>query len=409
MRKTALAITLITVLLITVAAATEHVYAESTGSYIPLPGSLMATIKADGSIEPESANISRNGNIYTLVADVEGYIVLEQSNCIFDGAGHAVGGVYGPIPVQVGYQYQVNGVSGVTVINMVVNGGGIIFYGSLKSNNLVIANNILNNGKGIDCSGVGNLIANNTINFGRGIGCGGDGNTVSRNSLANCNYTFAENNPPPYGISITGSSNIIFGNTISETKGDAIHLIVGVSKNVIAGNQIISNRVGVHTIYMMSQGGAEGNLIYNNNFIGNTQNVYNEAVVTTAVSANFWDNGKEGNYWSDYNGQGSYVIDENNVDHHPLTSPVDITKLTIDTLSRAPLPTPKPTPTSKPSPTPTPTPTPNPTTSPAPSPTPQETEAPTESRPNSTVVVVAVFVAAATAAGLLVYFKKRKR
>lgn len=408
MRQTALAMTLITVLLITVAAATEHVYAESTGTYIPLSGSLMTTIKADGSIEPESANISRNGNIYTLVADVEGYIVLEQSNCIFDGAGHAVGGVYGPIPVQVGYQYQVNDVSGVTVINMVVNGGGIIFYG-LKSNNLVIANNILNNGTGIDCSGGGNLIANNTINFGRGIGCGGDGNTVSGNRLANCNYTFVENNPPPYGISITGSSNIIFGNTISETKGDAIHLIVGVSKNVIAGNQIIGNRVGVHTIYMMSQGGAEGNLIYNNNFIGNTQNVYNEAVVTTAVSVNFWDNGKEGNYWSDYNGQGTYVIDKSNVDNHPLTSPVDISKLTIDSLSRAPLPTPIPTPTSTPSTAPTTTPTPNPTTSPAPSPTPQKTEAPTESSPYSTVVVVAVFVAAATAAGLLVYFKKRKR
>ena len=37
-----------------------------------------------------------------------------------------------------------------------------------------------------------------------------------------------------------------------------------------------------------------------------------------------WDNGLVGNYWSDYNGQGAYVIDENDVDRHPLTQQVDI-------------------------------------------------------------------------------------
>jgi len=31
-----------------------------------------------------------------------------------------------------------------------------------------------------------------------------------------------------------------------------------------------------------------------------------------------------GNYWSDYNGHGSYVIDQNNVDHDPLTQQIDI-------------------------------------------------------------------------------------
>jgi hypothetical protein len=44
-------------------------------------------------------------------------------------------------------------------------------------------------------------------------------------------------------------------------------------------------------------------------------------------STNLWDNGVEGNYWSDYNGTDSnqdgigdtpYIIDANNVDHYPL-------------------------------------------------------------------------------------------
>jgi len=46
------------------------------------------------------------------------------------------------------------------------------------------------------------------------------------------------------------------------------------------------------------------------------------AVDWTAVVS--WDNGREGNYWSDYHGQGTYVIDENNIDHYPLMQPVDI-------------------------------------------------------------------------------------
>ena len=39
--------------------------------------------------------------------------------------------------------------------------------------------------------------------------------------------------------------------------------------------------------------------------------------------SNFWDNGTQGNYWSDYQGQGTYVIDQNNIDHHPLTQQVN--------------------------------------------------------------------------------------
>ena len=50
-----------------------------------------------------------------------------------------------------------------------------------------------------------------------------------------------------------------------------------------------------------------------------------------------------GNYWSDYNGQGVYVIDQNNVDNHPLSAPVDISKLTIESLSNASSSTPIPT------------------------------------------------------------------
>lgn len=42
-------------------------------------------------------------------------------------------------------------------------------------------------------------------------------------------------------------------------------------------------------------------------------------------ATNIWDDGypSGGNYWSDYNGQGYYLIDEKNIDHYPLTQAPD--------------------------------------------------------------------------------------
>jgi hypothetical protein len=72
-------------------------------------------------------------------------------------------------------------------------------------------------------------------------------------------------------------------------------------------------------------------LVYHNNFIDNAQNVnveqqsgYNTTDAINVRGVVSWDNHGIGNYWSDYDGQGTYIIDENNIDHHPLVQPVDI-------------------------------------------------------------------------------------
>jgi hypothetical protein len=53
---------------------------------------------------------------------------------------------------------------------------------------------------------------------------------------------------------------------------------------------------------------------------------------------NFWDNGKEGNYWEDYNGTDAnrdgigdapYVIDADNVDRYPLMFPYNVENDTV--------------------------------------------------------------------------------
>lgn len=48
-------------------------------------------IKEDGSFEPKTAPIQRNGNTYSLTRDMNGtQIVIECSNIVFDGNGHSI-------------------------------------------------------------------------------------------------------------------------------------------------------------------------------------------------------------------------------------------------------------------------------------------------------------------------------
>jgi len=344
------------------------------GGYVVEPEFRAATIKSNGSVDPETAPISKDNNVYTLLEDLAGYVVIECDNAVFDGSGHSVSGVYGPIPDVNSSETTSLDISGVTVKNTIIEGGGIIFYGHLASTKIAIVNNTLNGDTRLECSGRNNLIANNTIQGGFGICIGGNGNTVSWNTLSDCNKG---TNLIPTSIVIAGGSyNIVFGNNITRTKGYAIELQRPASRNVIAGNNIANNDVSVYTLYVGSQCGAEGNIIYNNNFIGNGQDVYNDAIMGP-LSWNGWDNGEQGNYWSRYRGTDlnkdgigdtPHVIDEVNVDNYPLMSEVDISKLNIDTLTLTPDPASKPTPI--PTPTPTSKPSANPTENPMATPEP---------------------------------------
>jgi hypothetical protein len=102
-------------------------------------------------------------------------------------------------------------------------------------------------------------------------------------------------------------------------------------------------------------------------------NVFNDP------APNAWDNGTEGNYWSDYKST-PYFISDKNQDNHPLIAPMEF----------APLELPSIQPPQEADPTLNPTPT-EPTTFP-------------------TALAVACIAAVATASlGLLVYFRKNRR
>jgi hypothetical protein len=408
MKRTAIVLILILALLFS-AGGTLFAYLVSAQSLG------FVTIRADGSIDPPTAPIQRSGNVYTATGDINEYLVLERNNTSLDGAGHSIHGVYGPLLVQVGSQWLVNGTTNMTITNVVINGDGIFF---LSTQNSIFANNTLNNGRGIDCKGNGNIIANTTVNSGRGIGVTGNGNIISGNRLTNCNYTFVENNPPPYAIGVEGDNNVIFGNYISGTNGTAI--ILGISSyNTILGNMIANSKLGISAETRYTAGGAIGNLIYYNNFINNVENVRNEVVIGGPVPVSIWDKNAAGNYWSDYagrdtNGDGigdtPYVIDASNQDHYPLINPVDITKITSPSPNSSPTPSPTPAPT--PSPTlnsinPISTPTASPSASASTTPSTTLTPSPSIPEfPSWTIPLLLSIMVAVT--GLLVHHKKHK-
>jgi hypothetical protein len=79
------------------------------------------------------------------------------------------------------------------------------------------------------------------------------------------------------------------------------------------------------------------NILYHNSFINNTRQVYDCECTDphTIQHLNIWDNGSEGNYWSNYNGTDAdedgigdtlYPVSSDDVDTHPLMSPLTVNK-----------------------------------------------------------------------------------
>ena len=204
--------------------------------------------------------------------------------------------------------------------------------------------------------------AGGAFGTGYGIRCSGSYNNISANEFAG---------PSLENIMLEGSFNIVYGNNVK----DSGFMKVYGNRNIIAGNNMTGDTVGIwiytgsnnivcanringgglsissgyentfyanHVTNSMRGVSIErlqsyldnekgpwtmNNTIYNNNFMNNTYQVH------TYNDTNFWDNGVEGNFWSDYTGKDSngdgigdtpYVIASNRQDNYPLMAPIKI-------------------------------------------------------------------------------------
>jgi len=202
------------------------------------------------------------------------------------------------IPSDAGYVALVN-CTDITVqnLNLVNNIQGILV--AYTTNSTITKNNITNNSEGI----LLHYSSHNTINE----------NNIKANDI---------------GIKLGEKSynNSIAGNQIETSTSAAIDLFAAYRNN-ITGNNITDNNCGI------GFWGSPNNVIYHNNFINNTRQVNdvyfapNIALTFESPSINIWDNGVEGNYWSNYTGQDNdgdgigdtpHIIHENNQDNYPL-------------------------------------------------------------------------------------------
>jgi len=109
-------------------------------------------------------------------------------------------------------------------------------------------------------------------------------------------------------------NNKVTANNILDNKYGI--MLWGSSNNRISGNNITANQFGVWFY------ASNNNIFHHNNFVSNTEQVY------TIYYVNVWDDGFEGNYWSNYIGvdldpldgigDTPHIIDGNNQDNYPL-------------------------------------------------------------------------------------------
>ena len=264
-------------------------------------------IRADGSVEG-TTKIHRDGSVYSFADDIGGSIVVERDGITVDGADYVLSGKGGSGLV-LAERFQV------TIRNMSIIGFSSGIYLNASSNIHIIENNILENDIGIAFSGYwvvitrydwfgtnNTSILNNNIagnNIGVDLGQYSGWNDISGNNFTNNQL----------GVkAMVGNHNLIVGNSFVENNGFAIHM-----------------------------SDSRNNTLYHNNFINNKVVDSIQIFANWYMGYNAWDNGYEGNYWSDYisrypnatevDGSGiwdtPFYIKEANIDNYPLMYPWD--------------------------------------------------------------------------------------
>jgi parallel beta-helix repeat protein len=230
------------------------------------------------------------------------------------------------------------------------------------SNCKIIDNKIINSYYvGIGIGGSNNVISGNEITGhpSRGISMSSSDSLITNNNIANncagitidsCkNVTISQNNITKNGIGgglalSWDGPFYIEENNITYNQGFGIQFGKGTNNATVYKNNIIANQYGFNLLNYITIPAdflGFGNQVYYNNIVNNGVNakVEHTCIFTANVSEGegngtdvvSWDNGKVGNYWSDYLskypnatevdnsgiGDAPYVIDENNKDRYP--------------------------------------------------------------------------------------------
>jgi parallel beta-helix repeat protein len=225
----------------------------------PVRGQGTIYIRADGSIDPPTAPISRSGAVYTLTSNIYDSIVIQKNNVTVDGAGYKVQG--SDLPDSKGI--SIIGEQWVTVSNVQIKNFtfGIYIYNSV--NNTISGNNLTATYSPGDAVylqySTGNIISGNYITasgLGFGIGVADSSNNSLLGNNVSANYGGA--------ICLSGSSNnVVSGNKIADNKADGISLFNS-AYNLVTANILTSNRYGINLMFSSTCNIVSGNVLVNN-------------------------------------------------------------------------------------------------------------------------------------------------
>ena len=235
-------------------------------------GKRVVYIGPEGNVDPPTAPIKRDGNTYTLTDNIYSPIVIDKDSIILDGAGYTLEGPYNGTRTDLPMDELDQVPSNETRIPWTV---------------------------GIDMA--------------KGIR-----RDITIKNLNIKNFSI--------GIWLWASNNIITGNAITE---NILGILLSAPDNIVTGNYIANNEDGIF-FGANEPGNVPTNVsLSGNSFLKNFRQLsgcvceeYNET-----EDLHMWDNGNEGNFWSDYNGIDAdkngigdtpYVIDVLNKDRYPL-------------------------------------------------------------------------------------------
>jgi parallel beta-helix repeat protein len=239
-------------------------------------------ILSNGQISPSSASIVQDGDTYIFNDNIYARIIIQKSNIVLNGAGYTLLGPY----------------------NGTASNNWIVGNGPNQQTNGTFADYIIGvdfGGKDVDGITVKNL---NVKNFSIGMYVWTKNNTIMGNN-------FSDN---IVGILVSGSNQTLTGNYIANNQ---MGLFFGFNNKV---TNVIPTDIEVD----------------HNDFQKNIVQLNGCGCATPNASepVHNWDDGREGNFWSDYNGTDSnndgvgdmpYVIDVLNQDRYPLLqSPVKL-------------------------------------------------------------------------------------
>jgi parallel beta-helix repeat protein len=279
-------------------------------------------IQSDGKVVPQNSPIKQVGNTYYLTSDIYNKSIhIQKDNIILDGAGYKLQN-----KVKEWYLFDngliFSGRSNIVIMNMIIEGfeNGISLH---NSNKILIVNNRLSSAAvGLaycnDCCISSNTLSNSDVSI--IMGASSQINITSNNLSSNKRGIVLMASPDAV------SSVNIMGNNFSEGR-QAIEMTCA-SNVLITENVVRDYQCGIQAL------SCKGNInVYYNDFINNNVSFSkNQNINKDYLNSYYFDNGTQGNYWSNYDGTDinndgigdtPYTLAGNSTDYFPLVKPVN--------------------------------------------------------------------------------------